>query len=138
MSNTSYNVEIEFEKRDVTDDEIDELLDVYKGMSPAVIGSPRGWVGVIVSVEAPSLPQAVVFATALATYPLHSVEVMTSKEFDRRGEAFRSAPLPELLSIPEVAERLGTSRQAVHLRIKSGSLPATRVGRSWVVPATAI
>ncbi len=45
---------------------------------------------------------------------------------------------PHLLSVTEVAARLGITRQAVLLRIKSGSLPAHRIGRMWAIPATAI
>ena len=45
--------------------------------------------------------------------------------------------LPELLSVSEVAQRRGVSRQAVLQRIESGKLPARRVGSIWAIPAVA-
>ncbi|KAF0124302.1 MAG: hypothetical protein FD189_2494 [Elusimicrobia bacterium] len=42
--------------------------------------------------------------------------------------------MPEdILSIPEAAAILGVSRIAVFKRVKSGSIPAFRVGRSWAI-----
>jgi len=38
----------------------------------------------------------------------------------------------------EAAALLGISRQAVLKRIRAGTLPARKVGRNWVVPASAI
>lgn len=37
------------------------------------------------------------------------------------------------LSVTEVAEYLGVTRSAVLQRIKSGSLPATKVGNAWSI-----
>ncbi|CAN5844180.1 hypothetical protein BH18ACT13_BH18ACT13_11200 [soil metagenome] len=42
------------------------------------------------------------------------------------------------ISVAQAAERLGISRQAVLKRIRAGRLPATKVGRAYVVPASAI
>jgi excisionase family DNA binding protein len=42
------------------------------------------------------------------------------------------------LSVAEVAVRLGITRQAVLKRIRSGRLPATKVGRAYVVSAAAV
>jgi excisionase family DNA binding protein len=42
------------------------------------------------------------------------------------------------LSVAQVAERLGITRQAVLKRIRSERLPAAKVGRSYVVPADAL
>ncbi|MDQ7773874.1 MAG: helix-turn-helix domain-containing protein [Elusimicrobiales bacterium] len=39
----------------------------------------------------------------------------------------------DMLSIPEAAAILGVSRIAVFKRVKSGSIPAFRVGRSWAI-----
>lgn len=38
-----------------------------------------------------------------------------------------------ILSIPEAAAILGVSRIAVFKRVKGGSIPAFRVGRSWAI-----
>jgi len=39
----------------------------------------------------------------------------------------------DILSIPEAAGILGISRIAVFKRVKSGAIPAFRVGRSWAI-----
>jgi len=43
-----------------------------------------------------------------------------------------------LLSVAQAAEVLGITRQAVLKRIRSGRLPATKVGRNYVVPREAL
>lgn len=40
------------------------------------------------------------------------------------------------MSVVEAAERLGVHPQRVHQRIRSGSLPAVKVGRQWVIQAS--
>lgn len=42
------------------------------------------------------------------------------------------------MSVVEAAERLGVHPQRVHQRIRSGSLPAVKVGRQWVIQASDI
>lgn len=42
----------------------------------------------------------------------------------------------EIFSIPEAAAILGVSRIAVFKRVKNGSIPAFRVGRSWAIART--
>lgn len=42
------------------------------------------------------------------------------------------------LSVAQAAERLGITRQAVLKRIRGGRLPATKVGRAYVIPARAL
>ncbi|MDT8286711.1 MAG: helix-turn-helix domain-containing protein [Elusimicrobiales bacterium] len=44
----------------------------------------------------------------------------------------------DILSIPEAAAILGVSRIAVFKRVKSGAIPAFRVGRSWAIARTDI
>jgi excisionase family DNA binding protein len=39
----------------------------------------------------------------------------------------------DILSIPEAAAILGVSRIAVFKRVKSGAIPAFRVGRAWAI-----
>lgn len=36
-------------------------------------------------------------------------------------------------TVPEVAERVGVSRVAVLMAVKEGRIPATRVGRMWLI-----
>jgi excisionase family DNA binding protein len=44
--------------------------------------------------------------------------------------------MEELLDIAQVAAYLGVSERTVYERVRSGALPATRVGRLWRVPAS--
>lgn len=47
-------------------------------------------------------------------------------------------PTPELVSVAEAAELLGISRQRVLQKINAHQLPATRVGRDYAIPRTAL
>lgn len=46
-----------------------------------------------------------------------------------------SEPLPELLTVPEVAQHLRVSHMTVYRLIQAGQLEAVRVGRSYRVRA---
>lgn len=41
----------------------------------------------------------------------------------------------EFLSVTEVSKLLGVSRVTIHNRIKRGDIPATRVGKIFLIPA---
>ena len=41
----------------------------------------------------------------------------------------------DLITIPKLAEGLGLSRVAVYKKVKSGQIPAKRVGRIYVISA---
>jgi len=43
-----------------------------------------------------------------------------------------------LLTIPQAAEKLGISRQRVHVLVKTGRLKAKRFGRVWLIEPDAI
>ena len=43
-----------------------------------------------------------------------------------------------MLSVAEVADRLGVPRMVVYRRIHAGELPADRVGSTYHVPASAL
>jgi excisionase family DNA binding protein len=45
-----------------------------------------------------------------------------------------SAIAPHLLSLAEVAQRLGCSTQTVRRRVRAGQLPAIRLGPDWRHP----
>ncbi len=45
------------------------------------------------------------------------------------------APASAMYSLQEVADRVGRTRQAMHARVKRGTLRAQRVGGSWLVTA---
>ena len=89
---------------------------------------------IIITIEAEDLAQATATARAvLAGFTDQGrLEVMTTAEYDRAD-----APIPQLLSVLQVAAAQGTTRQAVLKRIAAGSLPACKVGNNWVIPAAA-
>jgi len=41
-------------------------------------------------------------------------------------------------SIPEAAQRLGVGPTTVRRRVTDGTLPATKLGRLWLIPAPAV
>ena len=42
-------------------------------------------------------------------------------------------PNKEYITIPELAKLLGVSRIAIYNRVKKGQIPATRVGRIYII-----
>lgn len=150
MTSTSYNLIIDTglqdaigqRSNDVDRNVVSDLMDHYADYHPAVAISPYGSFEVTITVQAESARQAFSTGMALATSWLSTREpltltVMPTKEFDRRLQA-PTERLPRLLSVTEVAERLGVSRSAVQQRIDSGSLPATKIGKTWGVPESAV
>jgi len=139
---TDYNLTVEITSR-FTADVAEELLDALADYHPAVGRSPRGRVEVIVTLPAADLRQAIATGLAVLERAAHPakvtcVEAMTTKEFDARTDALNPVEIPELVSITEAADALGVSRQAVHQRIEAGTLPAAQIGKTWVIPKSAI
>jgi excisionase family DNA binding protein len=130
-----HNITIELNQRNPTLDDIDVLMDAFGDFHPTIGTSAYGWVEVDVTVPGENLRQAIAIGLALAG-DVRSITGMTTAEYDRRPTQVER--MPQLLSAPDVAERLGISRQAVLTRIERGTLPATKVGREWVIPDTAL
>lgn len=139
---TEYNAHIEWATRSGDDDElVDALVDYH----PAVSRGARGHVSAEITLPAESLRQAVTTALAIAENgavraaldgaEVLALEVLPTAEFDQRNGL---DPMPELVSVTEAAEELDVSRQAVLQRLESGSLPGTKVGKTWVVQARAL
>jgi excisionase family DNA binding protein len=42
-------------------------------------------------------------------------------------------PRKEYITIPELARLLGVSRIAIYNRVKKGQIPATRIGRTYII-----
>ena len=42
-------------------------------------------------------------------------------------------PRKEYITIPELAKLLGVSRIAIYNRVKKGQIPATRIGRTYII-----
>lgn len=115
---------------------IDEIIDALIDYHPAVNCGVDGRAEVVITLPAETLGQAE--RTALAVLGELSpvgLEVLPTEVWDARADAVE---IPELVSVAEAAEMLGVSRQAVSQRIKSGSLPARRVGGSWVLARAAL
>lgn len=89
---------------------------------------------ITISYPAEGAVQATMTALAIARTlgEVTAVEVLTSAEFDRRASLI---PVPELVSVTEAAEALGVSRAAIVKRIEAGTLVATKVGSTYVIPA---
>ena len=135
---TSYNARVDLDRPAPAghDDEwTDRAIDGLRGFSPAISRGLHGGATIDFTVPAADVRQAATIALSLASdvaegADVVGLELLTTAEFDRRA----GAHLPRLLSVSEVAQRLGISRQAVLQRIDSGSMPATKVGTTWVVP----
>lgn len=133
---TSHNVRVELATREDLDDFLIVALGAYH---PAIARSERGWVEVYITLPAEDLRQAALTGLAVigaaTSHAVVALEVLTTAEFDARNGL---APVPELVSVTEAAEILGVTRQAILQRIDGGSLPATRVGTSWVLQRGAL
>jgi excisionase family DNA binding protein len=120
-------------------DAFDDIMDALSGFHAAVSVSPRGWLTATVTLPADSLAQATTTAAALveraADAAALAAQVMTTREHDARQGW---EPVPELLSVSEAADKLGVSRQAVLDRIKRHTLPASKIGRDYAIPAGAV
>lgn len=143
MKPTDFNVVADVSIRRLDDDVIDQVMDALVDYAGVISRAPDGRTQVTITLPAVGLRQAITTALsvidgAVAPATVTAVEAMTTKEFDARSEALEYQPVPELVSISEAAAAMDVSRQAVHQRIESGSLPATRVGSTWVIPKSTL
>lgn len=133
---TDYNVRVELDTRDHIDNELVDHLAAYH---PATGRTPQGRVEVWITLPAVTLTEAVrlglLLVGAVSRTTLVAVEAMTTAEFDRR---LGQESMPALVSVTEAAEQLGVSRQAVQQRLDAGTLPGQKVGKTWVVQASAV
>lgn len=118
---------------------VERLIAPIVDCGGAVGRSALGRTEVILTLPADSVCQANMIALSiLEQYPsstLLSLRVLTAADLDRSTEAVE---LPPLVSVNEAAKELGVSRQSILKSIKSAELPATRVGQTWVVRASAV
>lgn len=133
-----YSAHVEVDHRSDKFD-VDKVMDQLENYHAAIGTSPRGYADAQISLAAESLAQACSTAIAVVTAafgrPAIACEVLTEAEFNAR-EGWE--PTPELVSVTEAAEILGVSRQAVAQRIQSKSLPATKIGRDYAIPRSAV
>lgn len=134
----SYNVILTLDTKHTGADLADQVhngtLDAYSVVTGV---DHRGRAQLILTIEATNLVQAAATAKAVTTEagftnPVR-LEVMTTHEYDRGDE-----PIPPLVSLTQAAQTLGVTRQAIQSRINHGTLPATKAGNTWVIPAAAI
>ena len=103
--------------------------------------SPRGFRSATITLPAENIAQACTTAAAVVSSVYGGatpivVEAMTTQEFTKR-EGWVDPP-SELISVTEAAEILHASRQAVLEGIRRKSLPAERVGHTYVLPRDAV
>lgn len=131
-----YNAHVEVDTHKL---DVDQAMTALEAFHPAVASSERAYASARISLPGESLAQATAMAlavvgAALGAEPI-AAEVMLEAEFLAR-EGWES--VPDLVSVSEAAELLGVSRQAVLQRIAAHSLPATKVGREYVIPRDAV
>ena len=88
-------------------------------------------------VEAADLPEAFrsAYSTAKAAGEPYALELAPTSVTD---DELLHEPLPALCSVTEAARILKISRQAVNDRLKTGNLPGSKVGSTWIIPLRAV
>jgi hypothetical protein len=139
---TDYNITLELESRDFSDQAVDELHDTFAEYGPTLGRSDGGRVEVTMTLTAPDVIQVAATIRALGALVqaqgsarIHAVQIVPAEEFEARR---RATPLPELVSVSEAAATLEISPQAVLKAIKRGALEATNVGKIYVVTAASV
>ena len=131
-----YNAAVEVATKDY---DTDQVLEQLAELHPSLSESERGWATARISLPGETLQQATTLACAAAERafgaPAIAAVVMTEAEFDAR-QGWET--VPELVSVSEAAQMLGVSRQRVLQRIEAKTLPATRVGRDYVIARAAV
>lgn len=136
----NYNITIEVnDATPLAADDVDRITDELESFTPALSNSVRGYRSATVTVPGATLRQAVTAALAVVEAALGAeavaIDALTEQEFDvRQGWA----PVPDLVSVAEAAELLGVTKQRVQQRINDHTLPATRVGSTYVLPRSAV
>lgn len=135
----SYTAIVELDGAPHTEDEIDALMDRLSAFHVTVGESIRRNPQITLTIDGATLAAASQAAHSLIesadSRVIASSQIMFTHDFDKTGGVLE---VPPLLSVSEVAERLGITRQAVMKRITTGSLPATKIGNAWVVPEPAV
>ena len=146
MSTVNYSATVELAKKinpaAIDVDDFDDVIDNLIQYHPAVAVSARGWLEVTITLPATGLAQAAgtalaVAATATGHDPI-AVEVMTETEQNARLGWTDDAQASELVSVTEAAGLLGVTRQAILDRVRRNTLQATKIGRGYAIPRSAL
>jgi excisionase family DNA binding protein len=131
-----FNVTLESAGPQPTDDQIDDWMDALAPFHGVVGGTGRtDRMDYTLSLPAESLAQALAAGIAVVERATNrrviSAEVMPTDEFDVRNGM---TPTSELMSVSEVAEHWGITRQAVLKMIHARKFATvTRVGDTWAL-----
>lgn len=136
----NYNITVEVDDNTaLTSADVDRIMGELDEFAPALSNSTRGWRTATITVPGASLRQAIASAVSVveAAYGARAllVEAMTETEADIRQGWVQT---PDLVSVSQAAAILGVSRQRVLQRIQENTLPATQVGRDYVIPRSAV
>lgn len=116
----------------------DALIDPIAEYSGAAGRSEFGRTEIVFTLPADSIRQATATALAILTayeWDLQSLRVLPTADFDKLASAVE---IPDLVSAQQAAEILGMTSQGVRKAIDARTLPATRVGSSWVIRRDAV
>ena len=132
MTREWYAVEAELEG--VFDEDAGEMvLGELLQHPPGGAWGPAGRIRVTISIQATSLARAAARGSEILSqrHPLRCVRVLREQDRDDDLE-------DELLSVSQAAQALKISRASVVKRIDAGSLPASKIGNTYVIPARAL
>lgn len=134
MQMFSATLELEAPAEAMTGAAGDAMLARFEAFHVTLARSPLNRAQLTLTLPAETLWQATEMIRALTSgLTIASVLIEDPRDLDRRS----GSAVPPLLSVTEVAERLGLTRTGVQHRIAAGALPAVRVGNTWAIPATA-
>lgn len=125
MSTTDYNVTVGIETDPETFD-----LNPFAEWSAVLGAAPQGGQQLVLTIPAQGLRQAIGTALSIveaAGLTPQAVDALTTVDYDYRS----AVAATDTVGLPEAAEILGVTREAVRQRAASGSLPATKNGRDW-------
>lgn len=110
--------------------DVDSILEKVEPYSGAVADSKNGYRAVY-TYPADNLDTAYSKAKQIAETigEPYAIEITPSALIDKAG-----TDIPHLLSIAQAAEMLDISVQAIHKRLKVGTLTGVKVGNTWVIP----
>lgn len=118
-------------------DAVDRWVEALKPWHGTISASPAGNLTATLTLPADDLGQAI--ATGLSVVAPHAAALaVTALPEDVRDSREGWVVVPPLMSVTEVATRLGKTRTRVQQMIDEGKLPGIRVGSTWAVPTSAV